>query len=270
MELDAGATPERMRIRVNEGVNRMKKNALLMGLTAATLALAGSTFAWADDKPKEQIKEVQKQAEKEVKKQVDDTKKNMEKKLEKKDDKVAEKKGVAIGEMAPNFTLKDTNGKEHTLADFTKDGKIVVLQWFNPECPFVVKHYGKAGNTFNDLYANYNDKGVVIIGINSGAEGKQGAGLDKNQTYVKDWKIQYPILMDMNGAVGKQYDAKRTPEMFIIGKDGKVAYHGAIDNDRGTDKPGSENFVAKALDQIIAGQTVTNAETQPYGCSVKY
>lgn len=243
----------------------MKKNALLLGLTAATLALAGSTFAWADDKPKDTVKEVQKEVKKDAEKKVDNVKKNAEKKLEK-----GEKKGVTVGDMAPNFTLKDTAGKEHTLADLTKEGKIVVIQWFNPECPFVVKHYGKKGNTFNDMHAKYKDKNVVILGINSGAEGKQGAGLEKNQTALKDWKIEYPILMDMSGAVGKQYDAKRTPEMFIVGKDGKIAYHGAIDDDRGADAPGKVNHVAVALDQILAGETVTKAETQPYGCSVKY
>jgi peroxiredoxin len=243
----------------------MKKNALLLGLTAATLALAGSTFAWADDKPKDTTKEVQKEVQKEAKK-YDDKQKNTEKKA----DKGTESKSISVGDAAPNFTLNDTSGKSHTLADLTKEGKIVVIQWFNPECPFVVKHYGKKGNTFNDLHAKYKDKNVVFIGINSGAEGKQGAGLDKNQTAVKDWKIEYPILMDMNGAVGKQYNAKRTPEMFIVGKDGKIAYHGAIDDDRGADAPGKVNYVTAALDQILAGETVTKAETQPYGCSVKY
>lgn len=244
----------------------MKKNALLLGLAAATLALAGSTIAWADDKPKETIKQVESDVKKGVEKKVEEGKKNVEKKVEKADAKQA----VSVGDMAPNFKLKDTAGKEHSLADLTKEGKIVVIQWFNPECPFVVKHYGKKGNTFNDMHAQYKDKNVVILGINSGAEGKQGAGLEKNQTAVKDWKIEYPILMDMNGAVGKQYNAKRTPEMFIVGKDGKIAYHGAIDDDRGADAPGKVNYVAAALDQILAGETVTKAETQPYGCSVKY
>jgi peroxiredoxin len=246
----------------------MKKNTLVMGLAAATLALAGSAIAWADDKPKvpDSIKDQTKEVQKEAEKQIDKTKKDVEKNMDK-----ADKKGVKVGEAAPSFTLKDTAGKEHALADLTKGGdKIVVIQWFNPECPFVVKHYGKAGNTFNDLYTKYKDKGVVFLGINSGAEGKQGAGLEKNQKFVKDWKIEYPILMDMSGTVGKQYDAKRTPEMFIIGKDGKVAYHGAIDDDSKTEKPGSTNYVAKALDELLAGQTVTKAETQPYGCSVKY
>lgn len=242
----------------------MKKHSLILGLTA--LALAGSTFAFADDKPKPEdaIKDKTKEVKKDVEKKIDDTKKNAEKKLEKAAGK------IAVGEVAPNFTLKDTSGKEHSLADLTKEGKIVVIQWFNPGCPFVKKHYGKKGSTFNDMYTSYKDKNVVILGINSGAKGKEGAGLENSQTAVKDWKIEYPILIDESGTVGKLYDAKRTPEMFIVGKDGKIAYHGAIDDDKGADAPGKVNYVTKALDELLAGQTVTKAETQPYGCTVKY
>jgi peroxiredoxin len=173
------------------------------------------------------------------------------------------------GDAAPDFTLKGLDGKEVTLSALTKEGKIVVIQWFNPDCPFVVKHYEKGANTFNDLHAKYSSKNVVLVGINSGAAGKQGAGKERNEKAVKDWKIAYPILMDESGKVGQAYGAKRTPEMFIVTPDGKIAYHGAIDDDRGN-SVGKNNYVTKALDEILAKSNVTTAKTEPYGCSVKY
>jgi peroxiredoxin len=248
----------------------MTKKTLFVSLTAATLALAGTTMlAYGDDKPKTNPAET-------VKGKADDAVKTTkeaakEKVKEVKDEAKQQKKGVAIGAAAPDFTLTDTSGKEVKLADLTKDkDKIVVLQWYNPGCPFIKKHYGKAGNTFNDLHAKYKDKGVIFLGINSGAKGKEGAGLEASKQSISDWNIGYQILIDESGTVGKAYDAKRTPEMFVIAKDGTIAYHGAIDDDAGADKPGSTNYVAKALDELLAGQTVSKPETRPYGCSVKY
>ncbi len=178
-------------------------------------------------------------------------------------------KTPTAGDAAPDFTLKGLDGKEVTLSALTKEGKTVVIQWFNPDCPFVVKHYEKGANTFNDLHARYSSRNVVLIGINSGAAGKQGAGKERNEKAVKDWKIAYPILLDLDGKVGQAYGAKRTPEMFIVTPDGKIAYHGAIDDDRGN-SVGKNNYVAKALDEILAKTNVTTAKTEPYGCGVKY
>lgn len=174
----------------------------------------------------------------------------------------AEKKGVKIGDAAPDFTLTGTDGKTYTLSEWTKKGNIVVLEWFNSECPFCVKH-GKDG-TMKKIVSDYADKHVVMLGINSGGKGKQGHGKDAEA--VKAWSLNYPILNDETGKVGKLYGAKTTPHMFIIGKDGKVAYMGAIDDQ----KEGGKNYVRQALDQIIKGETVTEPETKPYGCSVKY
>ena len=179
-------------------------------------------------------------------------------------------KGVAVGDAAPDFKLTDTDGKEHSLAELTKSGKIVVLQWFNAECPYVKKHYGDAGNTFNDLHTKYNSKDVVIVAINSNGDGMPGSGQATNAAAKKDWKIAYPILLDASGDIGRAYGAKNTPAMYIVGKDGKVAYMGAIDDDNGADKPGKTNYVANALDQLIAGETVSTSQTKPYGCGVKY
>lgn len=172
-----------------------------------------------------------------------------------------------VGSQAPDFTLTDTDGKEVKLSSFA--GKIVVLEWFNPECPFVVKHHSK-NKTFADMAAKYTPQGVVFLAINSGAPGREGHGKDKNANLKKEWNISYPVLLDETGIVGRMYGAKRTPHMYVINKDGILAYTGAIDNDNSTTKAGAVNYVANALDELIAGKPVTTKETEAYGCSVKY
>jgi peroxiredoxin len=177
--------------------------------------------------------------------------------------------GAGAGEKAPAFQLKDTAGNEHALADYLKAGKIVVLEWFNPDCPFIVKHH-KNHKTMNELYAKVKDQGVVWLAINSNAAGKQGAGLERNQKAVKEYDMPFPLLMDPEGKVGRAYGAKTTPHMFVILPDGTVAYNGAIDDDRSAGKPGKTNHVAAALQDILQKKAVQVAETKPYGCSVKY
>lgn len=172
-----------------------------------------------------------------------------------------------VGDTAPDFALKDLDGKDVKLADFKN--KIVVLEWFNPGCPFVVKHHSTL-DTMKKTAAAYKDKDVVWLAVNSGAEGKQGASKADNEKAKKDWKIEYPILLDTTGATGKAYGAKTTPHMFIIGKDGKLAYAGAIDNNSSPKTAGEKNYVKNALDEIIAGKKVTDATTESYGCNVKY
>lgn len=178
---------------------------------------------------------------------------------------------VQTGKPAPDFTLKDINGTEHSLSDFK--GKIVVLEWTNYDCPFVKKHYG-SGN-MQALQKKYTDQGVVWLSINSSAPGKQG-----NFT-VDQWRKRSreagangtAILTDADGKVGKLYGAKTTPHMFVIDASGAVAYQGAIDSERSWDPKtvkGAENYVAKALDALLSGKSVAEQETKPYGCSVKY
>lgn len=176
-----------------------------------------------------------------------------------------------VGEPAPAFTLNDYNGKAVTLADFTAAKEIVVLEWWNPGCPFVVKHHEKS-TTMKDTAAKFADKGVVWLAINSSAEGKEGYGTEKE--FVEKWKVTYPCLVDANGAVGHSYGATNTPHMFIIDGTGVLRYTGAIDSDPGAE-PGADkskitNYVDQALTQILAGETVTMPETKAYGCSVKY
>jgi peroxiredoxin len=185
-------------------------------------------------------------------------------KADKKDEKKAS--GVEIGAKAPDFSLTDTDGKTVKLADFA--GKIVVLEWFNPECPIILKHH-KTGTTFNDLHKEFADKGVVFLAINSSAKGQQGNGADLNKAQKTALNVPYPILLDESGTVGRAYGAKTTPHCFVVNKDGTLAYNGAIDNDS-SDKATAKNYVQNALNQLLRGETVTEAKTKPYGCGVKY
>ncbi len=174
-----------------------------------------------------------------------------------------------IGQTAPDFTLTDASGKSHTLSEYTKQGKIVVLEWFNPKCPFVVRHH-EAKTTFKDLYSSYKDKNVVFLAVNSSNRDSGVYGFDAE--YAKKWSIEYPILVDEAGEVGKAYGAKTTPHMYVIDSKGELRYMGAIDNDDRGNKSDSDyvNYVKSALDQVIAGETVATPETKSYGCSVKY
>ena len=178
---------------------------------------------------------------------------------------------AVIGGEAPAFKLTDLEGKKHDLAEYTKEGKVVVLEWFNPECPFVKKHYAGEDKTMIALQEEFKNDEVVWLRINSGAEGKQGAGLEHNKKRAEEFGIETPILLDESGKVGQMYGAKRTPELFIIDTDGRIQYHGAIDDNPGPQLTGKEtNYVKDALRQVLAGETVTMRETRAYGCGVKY
>lgn len=176
---------------------------------------------------------------------------------------------LSPGDKAPDFTLTDTDGAQHSLAKYLADGKVVVLEWFNPDCPFIIKHH-KLNKTMNETFAFMGAKGVVWLAINSSAAGKQGAGLERNQAAHKEYEMTFPILMDESGKVGRAYGAKTTPHMFIIGRDGKVAYTGAIDDDPSPTQCGQRNYVISALRAVLEGRPVPEPSTKPYGCSVKY
>ncbi len=183
---------------------------------------------------------------------------------------IAENK-AKIGEKAPDFTLTDSKGKTHKLSDFA--GKYVVLEWINFDCPFVVKHY-KSEN-MQKLQKEYKDKGVIWLSICSSAEGKQGHfDNDEINKRIKDYKAQMTAyLIDEDGTVGKLYDAKVTPHMYIINPEGKLIYQGAIDSIKSTDTEDvkkAKNYVRLALDAALIGKTIETKTTVPYGCSVKY
>jgi len=168
-----------------------------------------------------------------------------------------------IGATAPQFTLIDQNGKEVSLSDFA--GKVVVLEWTNPQCPVVQRHY--AARTMTTLQKQYAPQGVVWIGINSTHDVTNAQDL----AWVNQQGITWSVLNDASGATGHAYGAKSTPGMFIIDKAGKLVYSGAIDNDpQGDLTTGKINYVAKALDEVLAGKAVTIAETKSYGCAVHY
>ncbi|MEP6811147.1 MAG: thioredoxin family protein, partial [Chthoniobacterales bacterium] len=175
-----------------------------------------------------------------------------------------------VGTAAPAFSLPDAKGKAHTLAD--SKGKYIVLEWFNPECPFVKKHYG-SGN-MQKLQEEFAGKGVVWMSIDSSAVGKEGNLTPEQATkQMADWKMNHTtLLLDAAGKVGQEYGAKNTPHMFVINPDGNVIYEGAIDSKATpnvADLAMATNYVKTALDEAMAGKPVSNASTRPYGCSVK-
>src|SRR5947207_5231294 len=176
-----------------------------------------------------------------------------------------------VGSAAPDFSVPDTNGKAHALSQYK--GKYVVLEWFNPECPFVKKHYG-SGN-MQKLQAEYTGKGIVWLSIDSNAPGLEGnLTAEQAQKVMKDWNTrQTALLLDSQGKAGRAYNARNTPHMFVINPEGKIVYEGAIDSKatpNPADIPSSTNYVKVALDESMSGKTVSNANTRPYGCSVKY
>lgn len=176
-----------------------------------------------------------------------------------------------VGKSAPDFTLTDIDGTSHQLSSLR--GKTVVLEWVNPECPFVVKHYG-SGN-IPRLQKAASVDGVVWLSINSAASGKQG---DYDPTKAKAWINQNgaaatAYLRDSDGKVGKLYGAKTTPHIFVINGEGTLVYDGAIDSIRSTevdDIPKATNYVTAALTSLKAGGKIEKTNTTPYGCSVKY
>jgi peroxiredoxin len=168
------------------------------------------------------------------------------------------------GKIAPGFTLINYDGKTISLSDYK--GKIVVLEWFNYECPFVKYHYEKV-KTMTTLADKYKDKSVVWLAINSTSH----LMADKNKEFVDQYRISYPILDDKTGRTGRAYGAKTTPHMFIVDTGGKIAYSGAIDNSPLDEKKeGVINYVDKALLELTMDKSVRISNTAPYGCSVKY
>lgn len=173
-----------------------------------------------------------------------------------------------VGDDAPDFTLKDLDGNEHTLSAYK--GKTVVLEWFNPECPFVVAAY--ENGPLKTMVAEYQARDVVWLAINSGAPGKQGHGAEVNQKARADWSMPHPILVDEDGAVGKAYGARTTPHMYVIDPEGVLVYAGALDNAPRNDVPASGHvtFTRDAIEATLAGDAVRASKTQAWGCSVKY
>lgn len=172
--------------------------------------------------------------------------------------------GPEPGQAAPDFALVDHVGKTHKLSDYK--GKVVVLEWTNPECPFVVRHY--KAKTMKTLADQYKGKEVVWLAINS----SHFANPTVNKKFVDDEKLTYAVLDDAKGTVGHAYGARTTPDMFVVDPAGKIAYRGAIDNDPFGDKKAAEkvNYIGAALPAVIGKTALATPRTKPYGCSVKY
>lgn len=176
-----------------------------------------------------------------------------------------------IGAQAPDFALADVDGKVVKLQDFR--GKTVVLEWFNPDCPFVRNSHGKG--SLKGLAERHAKDGVVWLAINSNRPGSQGAGLERNRRARADYRLSHPLLLDETGATGKAYGATNTPHLFVIDPKGVLVYAGAIDNapDGAGEYPRGGrlvNHVDEALAALKAGKPVTTPKTKAYGCGVKY
>ena len=178
---------------------------------------------------------------------------------------------ASVGKMAPEFTLTDIAGKSVRLADFK--GRHVVLEWHNPNCPFVAKHYD-SGN-MQELQNKYDAQDTVWLAINSTHPGHQDyMSSNELKRYLVDKKASPDAyLMDADGKTGMAYAAKTTPHMYLINPAGTLVYAGAIDDKRSTsleDVKIARNYLVAALEESKAGKPVSVSATQPYGCSVKY
>ncbi len=175
------------------------------------------------------------------------------------------------GQPAPDFTVNDAAGKAVKLAD--QRGKYVVLEWTNPECPFVQKHY--VSKNMQALQKEFTGKDVVWLSVNSTnrdhSEFKSGPQM--TQWMASQGAAQNAVLIDDTSSTGRAYAARTTPHMFVVDPAGKIVYAGAIDDKRSAnpaDAKTAKNYVRPALSESLAGKPVTTAQTQPYGCSVKY
>jgi len=173
-----------------------------------------------------------------------------------------------LGKPAPDFELKDVDGKAVKLSDYK--GKTVVLEWFNPECPYVV--YAHTKGPLKGLDAKTATDGVVWLAINSSAAGKEGSGAEKNKKMRKEWNMAATLLIDEEGVVGRMYGAKNTPHMYIVDSKGNLAYRGGLDNAPLGEVQGKEriDYVSAALTDLAQGHAVGTSESPSYGCSVKY
>jgi len=179
-------------------------------------------------------------------------------------DEGAEETKAKIGKPAPDFTLPDTDGNKVTLSSFR--GRIVILQWINPGCP-VCKRVVTEGVT-RKMLAEV--KAVTEDAVFLPLSTTPGMNPAKIAAYLKENGIEAKGLMDLEGRVGRMYDARTTPHLFVIDKEGVLRYQGAIDNDPSGRKADAENYVVKAVQALVSGQPVSPETTKPYGCSVKY
>lgn len=169
-----------------------------------------------------------------------------------------------VGELAPTFTLKDLDGKEHALA--THRGKYVVLEWFSPGCPYC--QVGYAEGSLKTMPEQYMKDGIVWLSINSEAAERKAASAEENKKFVEKYGLKAPLLFDPTGIVGRSYGAKTTPHMFVIDPKGVLVYQGALDNapmGKIADGTAKIDYVGDALAAAKAGRKIEAPETKSYG-----
>ncbi len=184
---------------------------------------------------------------------------------------INERTGPVIGERAPDFSVVDAHGQVHSLSDY--EGQYIILEWLNHGCPFVVKHYD--GNNMQELQKRYTEKGVVWLSVVSSAPGTQGYMEPDETIQTAEEKGAAPtaILLDSDGTMGRAYDARVTPHMYIINPEGILEYNGAIDDKptaRISDLEGAHNYVVAAMTSLLNDEEVEVRTNTPYGCTVKY
>lgn len=177
----------------------------------------------------------------------------------------AKEPAVKIGELAPAFTLKDTAGKEHDIGAAVKDGKVVVIEWFNPECEWTAKQHGS--RRMAETYKKFASQGVAWFAINSATTGKS-ADPARTRQAITDWAIAYPVLMDADGRVARLYGASVTPQIFIIDREGKIGYMGAVDDAKKLTDAATRNYLDDALTRLAEGETLSSPKTEPVGCQI--
>ncbi len=167
-----------------------------------------------------------------------------------------------VGQTAPDFTLKDESGATHSLSQYR--GKVVVLEWTNPECPFVQRHY--EDKTMQKTLAAFAGQPVVWLVIDSSNFNTP----EKSAAWKKQQGFSAPVLQDPSGTVGHSYGATTTPDMFVVDAQGKLRYAGGIDDDPHGRNPQAVNYVRQAVEAVLSGKPVPVTTAPPYGCSVKY
>lgn len=175
---------------------------------------------------------------------------------------------VNIGQAAPDFTLAGADGRQHSLR--AQKGKVVILEWTSPVCPYTKAHYDN--KSMQALQREAKAKGFVWWSVNTSRQGKPGflTREGANALIKEAGASPNAFLFDTGGKVGRTYGARATPSFFIIGKDGKLLYQGAVDDDSFGEGKATRNHVREAIADIAAGRAVRMAETRPYGCAVEY
>ena len=167
----------------------------------------------------------------------------------------------AIGSTAPAFELKSVDGKPFSLADAEKTNAYVVLMFIATQCPYSNGY----NDRMRDMAAAYAKKGIQFVGINS----NNTESVEETASHAKQHGFGFPVLKDPGNKVADLYDARRTPEVFVVGKDGKLLYHGRIDDNSNDASKVASPDLKNALDALLAGQPVAKAETKAFGCTIK-